>query len=133
MIAPSRDAVRAWLPGALLGAERAELPHVVVRVSHLEVDLTEQRVKWLGKPMSVSTHELQLLASLGGEPGPVWTFEDLMQSVWGTSCYGDWSAIYSAVKRLRKKLTQTGASLSIESARGVGFRLVTESRRPKAG
>ncbi len=125
VIASNTDAVRAWLPGALIGAGRPEVPHVVVRVSHLELDLTEQRARWLGKALHMSQHELRLLAVLGAEPGRVWTFEELTERAWGMSCYSEKSAIYSAVKRARKRLERAGVDIRIESVRGVGLVLTS--------
>lgn len=124
VIASTADAVRAWLPGALSGTERRETPHVVVRVGHLEVDLTEQRARWLDRRLDLSSHELRLLAALGGD-GRVWTFEEIADRVWG-STYGDRSVIHSAVKRLRKKLARAGVDVRIEAIRGVGLLLTSE-------
>lgn len=129
VMASHSGAIRAWLPGALLGADRLTLPHIVVRVSHLEVDLTEQKARWLDKALEVSPHELRLLAALGEESGRVWTFEQLSMRVWGTSFFGGREPIHSAVKRLRGKLARVGAAVSVESVRGVGFRLDVQTPR----
>jgi DNA-binding winged helix-turn-helix (wHTH) protein len=131
VIAANKDAVRTWLPGALLG--RVELPHVIVRVGHLEVDLTEHRSKWRGRRVEMSHHELKLLAALGSEPGRAWTFGELTERVWGTT-YENRNALVCAVRRLRKRLIRAGADVRIESVWGVGFRIVTVSdlsERPK--
>jgi DNA-binding response OmpR family regulator len=104
----------------------------MVRVSHLEVDLTEQRARWLDKAMDVTPHELRLLAALGEEPGRVLTFEQLNQRVWGTTFFGCRETIHSAVKRLRKKLAGAGTDVVVESVRSVGFRLVTLAHQPSS-
>ena len=131
VIASSPDAIRAWLPGALLGGETPDLAHAIVRVSHLEVDPTEQRARWLDKELAVTPYELRLLATLGEELGRVWTFEQLNQRVWGTSYFGSRETIHSAVKRLRKKLAQASTDVFVESIRSVGFRLVTLAHQPE--
>jgi two-component system response regulator MtrA len=123
VVAPDMGAVRGWLPGALLGGQKPELPHVIVRVSHIEIDLTEREARWLDRVLDLSDHELRLLAALAEGPGRVWGFEELNQEVWGTSFYGGRETIHSAVKRLRKKLARAGADVEVESIRGVGFRL----------
>ncbi|MGH9890789.1 MAG: winged helix-turn-helix domain-containing protein [bacterium] len=131
VVAPDIGAVRGWLPGALLGGQKPDLPHVIVRVSHLEIDLTELQARWLDRVLDLSDHELRLLAALAEDPGRVWGFEELNRKVWGTSFYGGRETIHSAVKRLRKKLARAGAEVRIESIRGVGFRLRDRSRRTR--
>jgi two-component system response regulator MtrA len=131
VLATSPHAIRAWFPGAFHDARTPEDPRVLVRVSHLEIDLTEQRARWLDRRLDLSAHELRLLAALGGD-GRVWTFEEIADRVWGSTHYGDRSVIHSAVKRLRKKLARAGVDVRIEAIRGVGLLLTSEmsSRKP---
>lgn len=72
VVAPDIEAVRSWLPGALVGEERLDLPHAILRVSDLEIDLTEHRARWLNRVLDLSEHELGLLAALAEDPGRVW-------------------------------------------------------------
>lgn len=72
VVAPDIEAVRRWLPSALLGGQKPELPHIIVRVSQLEIDLTERQVRWLDRVLDLSDHELRLLAALAEYPGRVW-------------------------------------------------------------
>ncbi|MGH2673827.1 MAG: winged helix-turn-helix domain-containing protein [Actinomycetota bacterium] len=131
VVAPDIEAVRAWLPGVLLAGQKPDLPHVVVRVRDLEIDLTEHRARWLDRVLDLTEHDLRMLAALAEDPGRVWGFEELTQRVWGTSFYGSTETIHSAVKRLRKKLARVGADLEVASIRGVGFRLGERSRRSR--
>lgn len=129
VLAPSLEIARVWLPQALgLGSER-DLPRVILRVDHLEIDLTERRVRWFGTPVALTDHEFQLLVVLAEDPGRARTFNDLCRRVWGATFYGDIEVVHAAVKRLRKKLRATGITLRIESVRGVGFRLSGPSGR----
>jgi len=49
----------------------------------------------------------------------------LFAAVWGAAYLGDNSILHSAVKRLRRKLRDVGNDLSIDTVRGIGYRLVT--------
>jgi DNA-binding response OmpR family regulator len=129
ILASSPDMVRAWLPDALAEQRDSVASHVVVRVDDLEVDLTEQRARWRGRNLALTHHDLQILALLGRDAGRVWTFMDLLTRVWGTEYFGDGEAVHSAIQRLRSKLTSAGVDLSIESVRGVGFRLHRATRQ----
>lgn len=124
VFAQSMEALREWLPRALLDTETAYLPHQIIRVSLLEIDLTEHETRWQGMTLHLTDHEQKLLGALAEDPGRVWTFEQLMRRVWGTSTYGDAAIVHSAVKRLRKRLASAETNLLIESVRGVGFRLI---------
>jgi DNA-binding response OmpR family regulator len=123
VIAQGAETVRAWLPVALAQGQARDAPHVLVRASDLEIDLTERKARWQGKPLDLTERELDILVALARDLGRVWTFEELLKWVWGTEYYGHLAPVHSAIKRLRPKLARTGVDLIIQSVRGVGFRL----------
>jgi two-component system response regulator MtrA len=128
VIAPSSEIVDAWLQRELLGRRQHEPPHVVISVNKLEIDLTERRARWSDQSLALSEHELQILATLAEDPGRACSFGELLAKVWGQGFYGDPDVVHAAVKRLRKKLARAGADLTIQSVRGIGFRLAAKSR-----
>jgi two-component system response regulator MtrA len=68
--------------------------------------------------------EFKLLKTLGGEPGRVFTRDDLLTGVWGYEPGSDTRLVDVHVGRLRKKLLDGGvAEVSIETARGFGYKL----------
>ena len=68
--------------------------------------------------------EFDLLATLLGSPGRVFTRAELIDRVWGDGFRITDRTIDSHVKALRKKIAETGAEASwIETVRGVGYRL----------
>jgi two-component system, OmpR family, response regulator MtrA len=121
ILANDRGVIRQWLPEILGGPEPE--PQGVIRKGNLEIDLAKLRVRWMGRPVQLTRHELEILARLAWDPGRVWTFRDLVQSVWGRTYFGDASTLHSAIKRLRWRLRRAGVDLTIESVRGTGFRL----------
>lgn len=128
VVAPSAETVDAWLRRGLLDRKQHEPPHVVISVNRLEIDLTERRARWTDQPLDLSEHELNMLATLAEDPGRACSFSELLAKVWGQDFYGDPDVVHAAVKRLRKKLARVGADLTIQSVRGVGFRLGGKSR-----
>ena len=68
--------------------------------------------------------EFKLLKTLGGEPGRVFTRDDLLTGVWGYEPGSDTRLVDVHVGRLRKKLVDGGVTeVAIETARGFGYKL----------
>jgi DNA-binding response OmpR family regulator len=82
---------------------------------------------WRGVPLPLTRLECELIAHLGSEPNRVWTYGKLFAAVWGGAYLGDNSILHSAVKRLRRKLRAVSGGPSIETVRGIGYRLVSAS------
>ena len=68
--------------------------------------------------------EFKLLKTLAGEPGRVFTRDDLLSGVWGYEPGSDTRLVDVHVGRLRKKLIDGGVmEVQIETARGFGYKL----------
>ena len=77
--------------------------------------------------------EFKLLKTLAGEPGRVFTRDDLLTGVWGYEPGSDTRLVDVHVGRLRKKLLDAGVSeVSIETARGFGYKLLKTSEDAEA-
>src|SRR5438309_1324107 len=77
------------------------------------------------KQLRLTPTEFKLLRTLAGEPGRVFTRDDLLVGVWSYEPGSDTRLVDVHVGRLRKKLEQAQVSeLSIETARGFGYRLI---------
>jgi DNA-binding response OmpR family regulator len=94
------------------------------RPTGLVIDVDDHQVVWRGASLPLTRLECELIAHLGSDPVRVWTYEKLFAAVWGGAYLGDNSILHSAVKRLRRKLRDAGGELSIETVRGIGYRLV---------
>ena len=76
-------------------------------------------------PLPLTPTEFKLLKTLAGEPGRVFTRDDLLTGVWGYEPGSDTRLVDVHVGRLRKKLQDAGVSeLSIETSRGFGYKAV---------
>jgi DNA-binding response OmpR family regulator len=93
-------------------------------VSELRLDVDRRVVRWKDREMPLTRLEHDFLHCLVAEPGRVWTYQRLHHAVWGNEHLGHGSHIHSVVKRLRQKLTNLGATVTIHAVRGVGFHLL---------
>ncbi|HEX6870287.1 MAG TPA: winged helix-turn-helix domain-containing protein [Micromonosporaceae bacterium] len=99
----------------------------VVALGRLVVDPDRQQVSWGGQVLPLTRLEREVLAALASPPLRVWTYRNLYERAWGAGYLDDASAVRSTVKRLRGKLRTAGATIAVESVRGVGFSLVDTS------
>ncbi|TDC52261.1 winged helix family transcriptional regulator [Jiangella ureilytica] len=98
-------------------------PDEVVRVGGLALHLSRHEATWHGRGLALTPYEFKVLGCLAGRPGQVWTYQQLHEHAWGGTYIAGPAAVQSVIKRLRAKLREVGASVSIRATRGVGFRL----------
>ncbi|MGW8552594.1 response regulator transcription factor [Streptomyces tubercidicus] len=89
----------------------------------LRIDRTGCRV-WLGEqPVDLAYMELRVLLELSAAPGRVFSFQQLLESVWEHRHYGDQRLVVACVSRLRKRIEDpSGGQRYIHTVRGVGYR-----------
>ena len=87
----------------------------------LRIDRRGRRVHLDGAEVELTPKEYDLLAFLAEEPGAVFTREQIMEAVWDENWFGPTKTLDVHVGVLRRKL---GDAASLETVRGVGFRLV---------
>jgi two-component system, OmpR family, response regulator MtrA len=129
LMCPDVSALRALLtvaapvPATQLSvsvAEQASSP-----AAGLVIDVDDHQVRWRGTALPLTRLEVELIAQLATPPMRVWPYDRLFAAVWDAAYLGDNSILHSAVKRLRRKLRDVGNDLSIDTVRGIGYRLVT--------
>ncbi len=87
----------------------------------VRIDRRGRRVHLDGTELELTPKEFDLLVFLAGEPGAVFTREQIMEAVWDENWFGPTKTLDVHVGVLRRKL---GDAASLETVRGVGFRLV---------
>jgi DNA-binding response OmpR family regulator len=89
---------------------------------HLLIDFGDIRVVCDGQKVKLTNKEFSLLSVLAKSADRVITRQQLLDSVWGYSYYGDARTLDVHIRRLRQKLSECGDC--IETVVGVGYRFV---------
>jgi len=110
-------------PAQIMAVPAAE-PEPVQEEEELFLDVDRRVVRWKDREVPLTRLEHDFLHCLVEEPGRVWTYQRLHHAVWGNEHLGHGSHIHSVVKRLRQKLANLGATVTIHAVRGVGFHLL---------
>lgn len=93
-----------------------------IRFGDLEVDPASREARLASRPLNLRTQEFDLLFTLAGQPGRVFTREQLLQLAWGFDFYGQTRTVDVHIAHLRRKLE--GGSVKIETVTGVGYKLI---------
>ncbi len=100
-----------------------------LRFGRFVIDLGSVQAVAGDHQVQLTPTEFKLLRTLAGEPGRVFTRDDLLTGVWGYEPGSDTRLVDVHVGRLRKKLEDAGVrEIAIETARGFGYRLVDATR-----
>ncbi|MFB9904326.1 response regulator transcription factor [Allokutzneria oryzae] len=91
------------------------------RYGLLALDRRGRRAYLEDAEVLLTPKEYDLLAFLTEEPGAVFTREQIMEAVWDANWFGPTKTLDVHVGALRRKFP---GALTIETVRGVGFRLV---------
>jgi len=94
-------------------------------VGDLAVDPARREARLGGRTLDLRTQEFDLLLTLAGQPGRVFTREQLLQQAWGFDFYGQTRTVDVHIAHLRKKM-EAGA-VKIETVTGVGYKLTVPS------
>jgi DNA-binding response OmpR family regulator len=91
--------------------------------SRLEIRPEEHAALVDGRPLSLTTRELQLLVTLASHPQRIMTREELFAEVWGSQPRRDDRSVDVYVSRLRAKLHEALPELQlIHTHNGIGYR-----------
>ncbi|MBX3281252.1 MAG: response regulator transcription factor [Acidobacteria bacterium] len=94
----------------------------IYRDKKMLVDLEAIRVECEGVPLKLTRKEFALLEYLIKNVGRVAPRQQLLDSVWGYSYFGDSRTLDVHIRRLRQKLGNCGTA--VETVIGVGYRFV---------
>lgn len=102
------------------GMEKSEN---VLKISDLTVNLEEYSFAIGEKRVPLTKKEIETMWTLAGNPGKVFTRDNLLDSLWGYDYYGDSRTVDSHIKRLRAKLdTVDHPNWAIKTIWGVGYK-----------
>lgn len=96
----------------------------IIQLGTLELNRQTYDVKRQGQLLTLPLKEFELLFTLASYPGQIFTREQLITQIWGMDYEGDDRTVDVHIKRIREKFRDDRAFFHIESARGLGYRLV---------
>jgi DNA-binding response OmpR family regulator len=103
-------------------AERINRPGAPISINDLSIDPIRREVRIGGRSLDLRTQEFELLLILAGQPGRVFTREQLLQQAWDFDFYGQTRTVDVHIAQLRKKLS--GSSINISTVTGIGYKLI---------
>ncbi len=100
-------------------------PPAILRMEGLEIDLEGHRVELDGEPVHLTPNEFRLLVALAQHPGQLFSRDQLVEALHGTSFESFDRSIDSHIKNLRRKLESDPAHPRfIETVYGEGYRFM---------
>jgi DNA-binding response OmpR family regulator len=97
----------------------------VRRFGELTVDPAAREISVAGEPVELTRLEFDLLDTLSAEPRVVFSKEQLLDRVWGSSAYRDDHVVAVHIANLRRKLGDTSDEPRyVRTVHGVGYRMV---------
>ncbi|MCB9993044.1 MAG: phosphate regulon transcriptional regulator PhoB [Hyphomicrobiaceae bacterium] len=106
---------------ALLRRANPDLVSTALRAGDLELDRVSHRVRRAGRELQLGPTEYRLLEHLMGNPGRVYSREQLLDRVWGSDVYVDERTVDVHVGRLRKAINRGRQADPIRTVRGAGY------------
>ncbi len=97
-------------------------------VGHLAIDREGRAVTHAGRRLELTAREFDLLVALASRAGRIVTRFQILDEVWDGEPDLRSNAIDVHIARLRAKIDQAPGGASIETVRGIGFRLVSPDR-----
>ena len=89
----------------------------------LLIDRERMQVTSWGKSVTFTTKEFELLYYLACSPGKVFSRNQLLESIWGYTYFGDTRTVDTHIKRIRQKLSiPKDSPWDIETVWGVGYK-----------
>lgn len=96
---------------------------VALRVGDIELDPVRREVRCCGQPVRLTAKQYTVLHFLMRHPEEVLSKAQIMDNVWGSDFEGDANIVEVYMGYLRRKLDTPFGRRSIETVRGMGYRL----------
>ncbi len=104
-------------------------PGSALRFDGLVVDPERREVTVDGTPVVLSSLEFDLLATLAGAPGRVWSRTQVLRQVWGGDFFGDERVVDVHIRSIRSRLGDDASDPRfLATVRGVGYKFVGSTR-----
>ena len=95
----------------------------------LSIDRERMEVISGGRLVTFTTKEFELLYFLACSPGKVYSRNQLLESIWGYTYFGDTRTVDTHIKRIRQKLAiPRDSAWDIETVWGVGYKFELKAK-----
>jgi DNA-binding response OmpR family regulator len=102
---------------------KAKAPSRHLDFDRLAIDLDTREVHLDGQLVETTAKEFDLLVFLASSPRQVFTREQLLEQVWGSSsAWQDAGTVTEHIRRIRRKIEVDGDKEWVRTVRGVGYR-----------
>jgi DNA-binding response OmpR family regulator len=98
-------------------------PQYYLQAGNLKLVPSDRLILIDGEEFAVTAKEYELLALLVQYPQRTFNRQELLDRVWGYDYEGSERAVDDLIKRLRKKLKESGSETNIHTIWGYGYRL----------
>lgn len=102
---------------------RGSAAHPMLAFGGLELDPAAKIVTVGGAVVDVTAREMTVLELLLHRPGRVVSKHQMLEALYNWDQHANSTIVEVFVSRLRRKLTEAGATVSIRALRGLGYRL----------
>ena len=110
------------------GAQEKQEGRSRVEYDGLTIDMEEYQVVAFGQKMTFTAKEMELLWCLATNPGKAFSRNQLLETIWGYSYYGDTRTVDTHIKRIRQKLNiPENSKWDITTIWGVGYKFEVKS------
>lgn len=99
----------------------------VIRLGNLEIDPNARTVRQQGLEVALTAKEFQLLEALAQSRGDVLSRSRLQERLWDFAFEARSNIVDALVRRVRAKLDIAASTATIETVRGVGYRISVKS------
>lgn len=118
LVARIKAALRRLQPGNAPGSDSG-----VLAFRHIRIDLGARQVMLDEQPIELTAVEFDLLVALARNRGRVLSREQLLETVWGGTYFGEMRVVDVHLGHIRQKL---GSDAYISTVRGAGYRFEDE-------
>lgn len=94
----------------------------IIAINSLVIDIPAHKITLDGITLELTVKEHNILVKLAGNPGRIYSREQLLDSIWGVDFVGDARTVDSHVARLRTKLGSWGET-HLKTVYGVGYKI----------
>lgn len=112
---------------ALLRRRAPQKTHRLININGLILDPQEKQVSIQGKTVLLGPSEFKLLHFFMTHPDRVYSRNQLLDLVWGDHVFVEERTVDVHIRRLRRGLEAVGQMHLIQTVRGSGYRLVSDT------